>query len=80
VIERIWEFRSRLRQKLCRHNALPVYEEVRTAHFNKVYWSAFYTCRFCGDVTSVEASFSGDVYRIGEQVEEEIARLGEVKA
>ncbi len=65
-----------VRRKICRHRALSVYEEARIIDFCRVSWSAFHVCPLCGEVLSVEASFSGNVYQVGEAVEAEIARQG----
>lgn len=70
--ERLKAFRSRIRQKLCRHEGQPRYEEARAQDGPKVSWSAMYVCPECGAVLGVEASFYGNPFRVGEAVEEQV--------
>lgn len=78
--ERFADFKTWLKRKLCRHRNGSVYEEVRTAHFCKVYWSAMHCCRRCGEVLWVEASFSGNVFQVGLAVDEAIEVLGNTES
>ena len=72
--ERFDDVRTWLRRKICRDRGDPVYEEVRLTDFDKIFWTAMYCCRHCGEVLGVEASFRGNTYRLAEAIDAELGR------
>lgn len=59
-------------RKWCRHPVPYEYEEIRLQRFDEVSWTAMFCCKKCGEVMAVEASFSGNRYRLAEAISAEV--------